>query len=271
MQIFDLHTHSYYSDGTESPKNIVETAKELGLAFVALSDHDTVLGVEEAVAAGDNSDIKVIAGIEIDVQHDTLLHIQGLGIDTDNERLRYTIKEANARREDRNARMLKKLSDAGYDIRERLEATRGTLTRLHMASALVAQGYAQSKLEAFEKYLYQGRVGYVDSVRISQKEAIDTIHEAGGIAVIAHPCKLRCEVHSLIRELVELGLDGIEALYPSSTEGQEALFVSMARQYGLMITCGSDFHGANRTDILIGCAWRDTPLLEAAFDYFSAY
>ena len=147
------------------------------------------------------------------------------------------------------------------DVRPFFPAQHGTPTRLHVALALVAGGFAPTIGEAFRNYLFRGTPGYVETKRILPEDAIALIHQAGGLAVLAHPCKVKADVAALVARLHPAGLDGLEAFYPTATPGQRDTYISMARQYGMLLTCGSDFHGDNRPDNVLGSTWQDTPLL----------
>ena len=147
-----------------------------------------------------------------------------------------------------------------------MEHSRGNDTRLHIAKAIIAAGYADTMPEAFEKYLNPGCIGFVPGVRPSKKEAIELILESGGRPVLAHPCKIKADADKLIRELADYGLWGLEVFYPASTEGQKRGFLSLCAQLGLNATCGSDYHGKNRENPIGGpyeknqaleCAWRE--------------
>jgi predicted metal-dependent phosphoesterase TrpH len=270
MKPYDLHSHSYYSDGTDSPSELVKNAKAAGLSLIALSDHDTVLGVSEAVAAGKELHIGVLPAIEFDAQFETELHILGYGIDIFHPSIVAHEEDASARRVKRNGEILKKLEAAGLHVTPYLEHSKGNDTRLHFARALMLAGYADTVRNAFDLYLKRGGAGYVESVRPMPKRVIEIIHEAGGLAVLAHPKKLKADVHTVVRELCSYGLDGIEAHYPLSSDGEIALFVSLAKQHGLFVTCGSDHHGTNRKNAQLGSAWRDVPELEQTYDLLAA-
>ena len=260
MDRFDLHTHSSLSDGTLMPKALVAAAKAAGLGLMALTDHDCILGLVEAMEAGRELGVKVIPGLEIDTEHPAKLHMLGLDIDPANAELAVFAQENVLRRSRRGSAMVAQLEAAGVHILPHMPQSRGAMTRLHVAVALVAGGYAQSVNEAFQNYLRPGQAGYVHSRRIEPEAAIELIHRAGGLAVLAHPCKMNCDIHSLVDRLAKAGLDGIEAFYPTATPGQKAVHLSLARQYCLLVSCGSDFHGENRA-VSLGDAWEDDPAL----------
>lgn len=265
MDKFDLHTHSNLSDGTLPPKALVAAAKAAGLAMMSLTDHDCILGMAEAMEAGKELGVKVIPGLEIDTEHPAKLHMLGLGIDPVNAEMAAFAEQNVLRRNRRNNAMVEQLEAAGVHILPHMLQSRGAMTRLHVAVALVAGGYAQNINEAFQNYLRPGQAGYVHSPRIEPEAAIALIHRAGGLAVLAHPCKMNCDMHSLVDRLAEAGMDGIEAFYPTATPGQKEGHLSLARQYGLLVSCGSDFHGENRA-VSLGDAWEDHPALAPIYE-----
>ncbi len=272
MNKFDLHTHSFYSDGSESPAEIVRAASEAGVVLLALTDHDGISGVSEALEAGGRAGVRVLPGIEMDCAWTHELHILGLNVDPAHPALTAAIEAAKKRREARNETMIRQLVDAGYDIRPFLDGLGGSVTRLHMALALVDAGFAPTVREAFDSFLKRGCAGFVDGYRercIPAGDAMDVIHAAGGLAVWAHPQHTPADLHKMTDMLADLGLDGIEAYHPSATEGGAELLESLASQHRLFVTCGSDFHGAHRPGVTLGCTWRDCPSLERTYRMLS--
>lgn len=265
MQPYDLHAHSFYSDGTDSPAELTRKARDAGLLLFALTDHDTVAGVPEAVETGKTIGIDVLPAIEIDAQFETELHILGYGVEPSHPSLKAHEEEAAARRVRRNGEIIKRLEAAGLHITPYLEQSKGNGTRLHLARALMLGGYSDTVRNAFDSYLKRGGIGYVESARPAPGRVVEIIHEAGGLAVLAHPKKLRADVHAVVDMLAGLGLDGLEAYYPLSTDGEISLFLSLARQNGLFVTCGSDHHGANRKNAELGSTWRDVPELRETY------
>ncbi|OQB24448.1 MAG: error-prone DNA polymerase [Firmicutes bacterium ADurb.Bin182] len=263
---YDLHAHSDRSDGTESPSAIVQKAKEKGLSLLAVTDHDTADGVSEAVNEGKRIGLSVIPGIEFNTEHPGELHILGYCVDIQNEALINALSSSKRAREKRNGLIFEKLKSLGLDISGVFKQSSGTTTRLNFAIALRDAGYADSAREAFNAYLSPGAPAYVPTERIAPEDVIEVIHGAGGVAVLAHPCKLKGDPLDLIRKLMGAGIDGLEVYYPGSTEEQTERFLNFALQNGLMVTCGSDYHGANRSSVSLGCSWRDTPELKKTFE-----
>lgn len=266
MNIYDIHTHSAMSDGTDAPEQVIRNAKQAGLALVALTDHDNVLGVRQALAEGARIGMPVLTGVELDTRFQCTLHILGVGIDLENEELRLYLEEAARRRLIRNTKIVNKLHEMGVDLQPHIEMGTGVMTRLNLALALVSGGYAKDKAEAFSKYLNPGCPAYFDAEHETPAESVRLIKRAGGLAILAHPCQIRANLPPIVKELAGAGLDGIEAYYPTTTDGLRLEHIQLAKQYGLMATCGCDYHGAHRPAAKLGCAWQDTPLLEQSYE-----
>ena len=268
MKPFDLHMHSHMSDGTFPPEELPALALERGITLMSLTDHDTAMGCKRAAQAGKEIGVKVIPGMEIDAEFPSELHILAYGIDPEHpDILRYE-QWRKGEREDRNSRILSKLKAMGIDAEPFMEHSKGNDTRLHIAKALVTGGWAVSLKDAFDRYIGDGAPAHEVGGRISKRGAVELAMAAGGVAVLAHPCKLKADTHELVRELADYGMWGIEAFYPISTEGQRRVFLSLAKQHGLIPTCGSDFHGKNR-DTLIGAGYRSSAQLEDTYGYFA--
>ena len=263
---FDLHTHSCISDGTATPSEIVRIASRAKIKLLALTDHDNIMGVKEALEAGKEYSVPVLPAVEMDNEWRHELHIIGLDVDPNNPTLLRALEIARDRRERRNKIIYGKLKEAGYDIQPLVNRPESVTTKLHIAHGLIKGGYANDVRDAFAKYLRPGTVGYYTEPRFTPQQVIDIIHIADGLPILAHPCHIRDNPHGLIRELCDLGLMGLEAYYPTSTPRQTEMYVSIARQYRLMVTCGSDFHGDNRPGVPVGCAWRPVPVLEQTFE-----
>lgn len=258
-QYIDLHVHSTASDGTYSPSQLTEYAINKRLYAYALTDHDTVDGIEEAVkAAGDM--IKVIPGIEISADFNgTDLHILGLNIDYKNQEFLAQINECKRLRTERNKKMIQKLNDAGFPITEEIVYSRygsdSSITRAHFARYLLDEGYVKTKDEAFKKYLGKGCPCYVSRVQMKPERAIEIILKANGHPVLAHPLLYKFDrerLISLINYLKGLGLEGIEAIYSLNSTEDDIFLEKTAKSFGLYITGGSDFHGSNKPDIDLG-------------------
>ncbi|XID95230.1 PHP domain-containing protein [Paenibacillaceae bacterium WGS1546] len=245
----DLHTHTTASDGLFSPEINVRMAKEAGLAAIAITDHDTVAGVEEAIAAGERFGVAVVPGVELGSStRGQDIHVLGYGVSLDDpawlERLR-GLREARNRR---NEQILHKLKALGMPVSaEELAGAAGksdrkdkSVGRPHIAQALVDKGYANDLREAFDRWLGEGRPAYAAQQRVSPEEAIAWIREAGGVAIIAHPGIYGDDRLSL--SLAELA-DGIEAYHSDHAPEQERQYAEWAAAKGKLATGGSDFHG----------------------------
>lgn len=249
----DLHTHSIYSDGSSTPAELVELAVKKGLKGLALTDHDTVAGVAELLDSGSKAGITTLSGVEISAIHrDWDLHILGYGVAHDSIELQAWLKPLQNGRRDRNTSILASLRDLGMDVtEEELKAISscGQTGRPHIAKLLVKKQYVPDMRQAFHQFLGKDKPAWHPRFSYSVLDTIDTIHRAGGLAVLAHPGQLdpACRLQPpLIRELALRGLDGMEVYYPSHTRKMRKKLYALAQKNDLLITGGSDFHGANR-------------------------
>ena len=263
---FDLHTHSDHSDGTFAPAEIVRCAARGHIDLLALTDHDCISGVPEAMAAGKEEGVRVIPGVEFDNEYHHELHILGLDVDMDHPVLMRAMEVARERRDRRNEIILSRLDAAGIEVRPFMRTGQTATTKLHIAHAIIAAGYATEVREAFMKYLRPGTPGYYTEKRFTPEQVLEIIHRSDGVPVLAHPCHIRENLHGLVRELVNMGLLGIEAYYPANTPRQTELYISLSHQYRLLATCGSDFHGKNRPGVPVGCAWRESRELDRTYE-----
>jgi predicted metal-dependent phosphoesterase TrpH len=260
LHLVDLHIHTSVSDGSYSPKEIVDLAKEQGLKAIAITDHDTVGGNKEAVEAGTDRDLEVIPGVEISVEWNKRpIHILGYYIDWENEKLASQLKDLIAFREERNPQIVKKLNLLGLKItydEVKSVAGEGTVGRPHFAQVLVEKGYVKNEDQAFNKYLKSGASAYVGKKRLSPHEGIHLIKDAGGISVLAHPFTtdglIDGELEQFIRHFKEWGIEGIEALYPLHTARQTLQLQDLAKKHELLVTGGTDFHGKQKPQLRLG-------------------
>lgn len=256
--MIDLHTHTTASDGSNTPRELVKLAKEAGLTAVAVTDHDTIDGLGEAVQAGRELGINVIPGIELSAKFERELHIVGLFIDFEKETLRETIEGLKAFRRERNDFTLRKLQELGFELsmeEVRKMATGNVMGRAHFARAMVRRGYVESTKEAFQNYLGNGRPAYSANQMLTPKACIDLIHQSGGLAFLAHCHFLKKEGKdflALVDELVSYGLDGLEGFYTEYTPEKQAEYLSVCKEKGLLVSGGSDYHGFMKPDISIG-------------------
>ena len=259
MKLIDLHTHSLKSDGAQTPAEVVQTAHKAGLAAIALSDHDSIEGVEEAMAEGRRLGVEVIPAVELSAQSDTELHILGYFIDIHNKQLNDAMAYALQVRDERQLETCRKLNEQGFAITmdEVREEAHGNpvLCRAHFAQIMVRKGYAPSVQEAFAKYLSVGCYAYSNRQALTGPEAVSLIREAGGIAVAAHLHLIKMpdeQLKEYLKSLIPYGLDGVEGYYTDYTPDMEQRYRKMAKELGLVISGGTDYHGANKPHISIG-------------------
>ena len=263
----DLHCHSTESDGTLAPRDVVKLARDSGLSALSLTDHDTVDGIGEAASAAREMGLDFIPGIEISAEfpYPGTLHILGYGVDPRNDSLKNLTATLIAGRDNRNPRIISKLNEMGVAVTMKEwedEASGAVVGRPHLAAILVRKGYVSSVKQAFDKYIGQGAPAYFDKERLTPKQAIERIGQAKGLAVLAHPTQLRAtndaEFKRIIKDLVDLGLAGIEVIHSDFDAATVAKLNACAECYKLLKTGGSDFHGSNKPDIQLGLAngWR---------------
>ena len=259
MKTIDLHTHSLHSDGAQTPTDVVRSAAAAGLSAIALSDHDCISGVQEAMDAGKALGVEVIPAVELSAQSDTELHILGYFVDIHNKKLQDTMAYALQVRDERQEETCRKLREQGFDItmeEARAEAHGNpVLCRAHFAQIMVRKGYAESVKDAFNRYLSVGCYAYSNRQALTAQEAVSLIREAGGIAVAAHLHLIKMpddQLKEYLKELIPYGLDGIEGYYTDYTPDMQARYQAMAKELGLTISGGTDYHGANKPHIAIG-------------------
>ena len=260
MGSVDLHLHTTASDGVLSPAEIVRYAKSKGLQAIAITDHDTIEGCEEALSGEARVGFEVIPGIEISAEYSPgSMHILGFFLDIHhpllNERLEYLQKA----RAERNPKMVAKLNQLGIKVtyEEVLKASGGgQVGRPHFANVLLEKRVVKSFQEAFDRFLKKGAPAYVDKFRFTSKEALHFIHESRGVAVLAHPNTLGVgrysELEKVIVQLVDEGLQGIEVYYPEHSSAEVAQYKILADRYNLLSTGGTDYHGIEKNELDIG-------------------
>lgn len=254
----DLHTHSLKSDGSMTPTEVVEEAKRAGLAAIALTDHDSVDGVREAVEAGERLGVEVIPAIEFSVMSETETHILGYFIDIENPDLKEMLKEVVDLRIERNHVTCQRLNELGFDItleEVRALAPNNFVGRAHFARVMMDKGYISSVKEGFEKYMSVGKYAYCEKQRLSARDAIELITKCGGISFVAHPHLTKLpddKLKEFLKELKSFGLCGLEGYYTDYTPEMQEKYQSMAKELGLMISGGTDFHAKMKPHISIG-------------------
>lgn len=279
----DLHLHTYYSDGTLSPRKLVMRAKKQGVTTIAVTDHDGLRGIKEAIEAGKELGVKVIPGIEFsaamaeenilgrnaEVGQEIYMHILGYGMDINNEPLNLEIHDIQQNRRLRNEKMMKVLKDLGYELKKedfQVYPTQDYIGKPNFARALVKRGYATSVKEAFQKgnLLGSAELKSIHRTKVDAKDAIELILGAGGIPVLAHPMKINYKekneegsffdkLEPLLVKLKEYGLMGMECYYSSHLIYETERLLEIADKLSLLISAGTDFHGPEiNADLEIG-------------------
>lgn len=246
----DLHTHTTFSDGADAPEVVINRAKEHGLSAIAITDHDTLSGIPDAQRAADEVGIELLPGVEVSSRYGKHeVHILGLGVDPKHAGLTASLAVLGEERSTRAEKMIEKLNALGVPVdfealRERVGE--GVIGRMHIAQEIMALGHSESIQGAFDKYIKAGKSAYVPKTAMTCEEAVAAIHEAGGLAFVAHPCIGK--TRAILEHLLQLPFDGIEVFHSRHTPGHIADLKALAEERGLMITGGSDCHGSIKGD-----------------------
>ncbi|MCL1996658.1 MAG: PHP domain-containing protein [Defluviitaleaceae bacterium] len=266
-KLVDLHTHSVYSDGTLSPRELVRYAAKKQLYAIALTDHDTVAGLPYAHDEGEKLGVKIINGVEITATFRTNmffgeeLHILGLGF-TDIEKIKDSFRILEQFREKRNRSLISRFNDQGIDITydELQSISSNNITRAHFVKLLMEKGYGDDFYELINKYFVGDVPTNIPKEAFAPTAAIKIIHDSGGIAVFAHPLRYgfkEKDVRKVCRKLKDCGLDALEAVYSTHTPDNEKFLRNLAKDLDLKISGGSDFHGGTKPGIDLGCGYGD--------------
>jgi predicted metal-dependent phosphoesterase TrpH len=275
--MIDLQTHSIYSDGSLSPTELVVKAREVGLKAIALTDHDTVEGIAEFLAAGEKHHQVAVPGVELSAESSLPtnghLHILGLFIDHQSQELQQSLAFLRRHRQERALNMIDKLNRIGFYITpEELQAVvgAGVAARPHIARIMLDKGYVKSMHQAFIDYLSKGAPGFVEKVKYSDQEVIRLINNNGGLSIAAHPHLMNYdtfeELAKKILELQEMGLDGVEVYYPGYSRNFILKLKKMAEESGLLLSGGSDFHGTFKDNIELGTGRGDLNVPNEVYD-----
>lgn len=273
----DLHTHTTASDGSDTPSELVRKAAEGKLTALAVTDHDTVSGLDEAVAAGEQFGLEVIRGCELSVSSRYgEVHILGLWLPKNCAELEIELGMLRAKRDERNSRILERLQRAGVPLTQAdvLAESRGeTVGRPHIARALLRHGHVATMQEAFFRFLAKGGVAYEPKDVLSPAEGVSLLANLGATVSIAHPMLIRCPrewLDSTVAGLVPLGLSAIEAYHSEHSSGDERYCADLAGRYGLALTGGSDYHGSAKPQISLGRGRGGLRVTEAVLDRLKA-
>jgi len=252
----DLHSHSNVSDGVLPPQDVVARAHEQGVELYALTDHDEVGGLEQAASAAQRLGLAFVPGVEVSVTWgSTTLHIVGLGVEYRDGRLEARLGAVRAGRISRAQEMAEQLARVGiegaFDGALVYAGNPQMISRTHFARYLVETGHCRDVKDVFSRYLVEGKPGFVPHAWAALDEAIDMIHDAGGVAIVAHPGRYRLNdlaLHALLEEFRELGGTAIEVSTSNHTEREMRRFADLAREFGFEASGGSDFHGPGESE-----------------------
>ena len=255
MRYADLHTHTYHSDGTRSPAEVIDVALAHGIEIVAISDHDNLAAYFEIKPYADTKGVTLIPATELSCAYEGVdIHILAYAFDAHDERIEARLRRFRDARQTRGRRIVERLRTLNYNISaDRVEqlAAGGAVGRPHVARALVEAGYVTSVAEAFDKLLRPGKPGYVEKDRFAIDEAVALMRATGGVTSIAHPT-LYPEHERIVPHLLDAGIDGIEVLHPDVDEASREAYISIARFRGKMLTGGSDDHGSVKKTETLG-------------------
>ena len=257
--MIDLHSHSLYSDGSDTPEKLVDKALQVGLSALALTDHDTVRGVKHAAAAAEGTDLEIIPGVELSTFYKRgEVHIVGLFVDCNNKGFLEELGQICFIREERNRKMCARLNIMGVDIDyDNLIEIYGskTITRSHIADYMLNKGIIKERREAFDKYIGSGCPAHIRWEKITAEHGIELIKSAGGVPILAHPVAYKltdAELEELLIHLKKHGLEGMEVFYSTNSKSFTDKSLHLARKHDLIISGGSDYHGRTKPLISLG-------------------
>jgi predicted metal-dependent phosphoesterase TrpH len=271
--MIDLHCHSIFSDGTNTPEELIALAERGGLSALALTDHDTTDGLPRLMAAAAKTPVQAVSGIELSAEFgEVTLHILGYLFDPSNEALKTALKWVREGRTERNFQILEKLNRLGYrlthdDILK--HAGDDLIGRPHFAAALIEKGHFKHKDKIFQQLLGKGKAAYAERRRLSPEACVELIRNAGGVAVIAHPGQMKITVRALrrlVKKLKPHGLGGLEVWHPTHREYQSAAYLRICEDFDLSATGGSDFHGKLTPDLSLGRGFSDLEVPDTALE-----
>ncbi|MCH9609060.1 MAG: 5'-3' exoribonuclease [Chlamydiales bacterium] len=250
----DLHCHSFFSDGTDSPERLIELAIESGLSALSITDHDTTAAYPEALFAAKERNFLLLPGVEFSASYKgDPVHVLGYGYDIKSPHIQELCNQHQIRRRDRNLKILANLSKLGIDIELEELGSSGTIGRPHIALALQKRGFISTIREAFDLYLGEGKAAYDPGEPITVSETIDVIHQGGGKAVLAHPHLISRS--NTVRHVLTLPFDGIEGYYAKMPFHREKKWIDIGKEKGWIVTGGSDYHGSVKPLNVLGSSW----------------
>lgn len=263
--MLDLHIHTTASDGTCTPEQVVRMARKKGFSLIAITDHDTMDGVKEALEAGRQNNVEVIPGVEISAGVELEVHILGYGMSPDHPVMVEMMEDMRAARVERMVRMIENLQRMGVPItQQEVEALAGgAIGRPHIARVMIAHGVVPDVRTAFREYIGVGAPAYAERRKMTSEEVIRNIRAAGGVPVLAHGGLLKLtqvELNEWIEAMARAGLMGLECYHNAHTPAMERFLRGAAEKRGLLVTGGSDYHGATRKEVDLGTGlsrWTD--------------
>lgn len=271
--MLDLHIHTTASDGSLTPTQVVQLARKKGFSLIAVTDHDTMGGVAEALETGKKYNVDVVPGVEISSGVTLEVHMLGYGMSPDHPVMKAMMEDMRAARVERMERIIENLQKMGVPITvEEVEAVAGgAIGRPHIAQVLIAHGLVPDVRTAFREYIGVGAKAYVERRKMTSEQVIANIRDAGGVPVLAHGGLLRIsevELNQWIDSMAKKGLMGLECYHNAHTPQMERLLRAAAERNGLLVTGGSDFHGASRPDVEMGTGlsrWNDRQACRGRF------
>lgn len=271
--MLDLHIHTTASDGSLTPTQVVQLARKRGFSLIAVTDHDTMGGVAEALEAGKKYNVDVVPGVEISSGVTLEVHMLGYGMSPDHPVMKAMMEDMRAARVERMERIIENLQKMGVPITvEEVEAVAGgAIGRPHIAQVLIAHGLVPDVRTAFREYIGVGAKAYVERRKMTSEQVVANIRDAGGVPVLAHGGLLRIsemELNQWIDSMAKKGLMGLECYHNAHTPQMERLLRAAAERNGLLVTGGSDFHGASRPDVELGTGlsrWNDRQACRGRF------
>lgn len=265
----DLHTHSTFSDGSDTPEQLILLAQKIGLKGLSITDHDTLAAYQESAILEKQQSLLLLPGVEFSaMSREEPVHILAYAFSLQGKSLLALCQHHKKRREERNIKMIERLRGLGIDmaLNDIQTTSKGTWGRPHIADVLLKKGYVQSIQQAFELYLAEGKPAYVQGEVISVEETLKAIYESHGKAILAHPHLIKRS--TTIRTLLKMPFSGIECYYARLPAAQEKKWLDLARQREWLITGGSDYHGTTKPFSALGSSWISEETFLYLYEHF---